>query len=68
MPPSTWSTWTNRDYNVTFRDESGNATDAQLLTFEDTWHWGPSAQATYAHLTITARLEGRVPDRVSLSR
>ena len=28
----------NRDDNVIFRDESGNATDAQLLAFEDTWH------------------------------
>jgi site-specific DNA-methyltransferase (adenine-specific) len=27
----------NRDYNVVFRDESGNATDPQLLAFEDTW-------------------------------
>jgi site-specific DNA-methyltransferase (adenine-specific) len=36
----------NRDYNVIFRDESRNATDAQLLAFEDTWHWGPSAEAT----------------------
>jgi hypothetical protein len=26
--------------------ESGNTTDAQLLAFEDTWHWGPSADAT----------------------
>ncbi len=26
----------NRDWNVIFRDESGNATDAQLLAFEDT--------------------------------
>jgi hypothetical protein len=33
----------NRDYNVIFRDESGNATDAQPLAFEDTWHWGTSA-------------------------
>jgi site-specific DNA-methyltransferase (adenine-specific) len=56
---------TNRDYNVIFRDESGNATDAQLLAFEDTWHWGPSAEATYAYLTNTARHEGRVPDKVS---
>jgi hypothetical protein len=30
----------NRDYNVIFKDESGNPTDAQLLAFEDTWHWG----------------------------
>jgi len=28
----------NRDDNVIFRDESGNATDAQLLACEDTWH------------------------------
>ena len=34
----------NRDDNVIFRDESGNATDAQLLAFEDTRHWGPSAE------------------------
>ena len=38
----------NRDGNVIFRDESGNRSDAQLLAFEDTWHWGPSAEATYA--------------------
>ena len=28
----------NRDDNVIFRDESGNATDARRLTFEDPWH------------------------------
>jgi site-specific DNA-methyltransferase (adenine-specific) len=26
--------------------DPGNATDAQLLAFVDTWHWGPSAEAT----------------------
>ena len=36
----------NRDYNVIFRDESGNRSDAQLLASEDTWHWGPSAEAS----------------------
>ena len=70
MPRSTWSTSTRPstptcDDTVIFRDESGNATDAQLLAFEDTWHWGPSAEATYAYLTNTARHEGRVPDKVS---
>ena len=55
----------NRDYNVIFRDESGRTSDAQLLAFEDTWHWGPSAEATCAYLTNTSRHEGRVPDRVS---
>ena len=33
----------NRDYNVIFPDESGNATDAPLLAFEDSWPSGPSA-------------------------
>ena len=28
----------NRDYNVIFRDESGNRSDAQLLAFEETRH------------------------------
>jgi site-specific DNA-methyltransferase (adenine-specific) len=55
----------NRDYNVIFRDESGNRSDAQLLAFEDTWHWGPSAEHTYRYLTNTAYHEGRVPDKVS---
>ena len=55
----------NRDYNVIFRDESGNRSDAQLLAFEDTWHWGPSAESTYRYLTNTAHHEGRVPDKVS---
>ena len=55
----------NRDYNVIFRDESGNRSDAQLLAFEDTWHWGPSAESTYRYLTNTAHHDGRVPDKVS---
>ncbi len=55
----------NRDYNVIFKDESGRKSDAQLLAFEDTWHWGPSAEATYSYLTNTARHEGNVPSTVS---
>jgi site-specific DNA-methyltransferase (adenine-specific) len=58
----------NRDDNVIFRDESGKACDAQLLACEDPWHWGPSAEATYAYLTTTARHEGRVPDRARTPR
>ncbi len=55
----------DRNYNVIFKSESGRKSDAQLLAFEDTWHWGPSAEATYAYLTETARHQGRVPDTVS---
>ncbi|MHB8958353.1 MAG: site-specific DNA-methyltransferase [Candidatus Limnocylindrales bacterium] len=55
----------NRDYNVIFKDESGRKSDAQLLAFEDTWHWGPTAEEVFAYLTNTARHEGRVPSAVS---
>lgn len=55
----------NRDYNVIFRDESGRKSDAQLLAFEDTWHWGPSAEAVSGYLTNTARHGGAVPAAVS---
>ena len=55
----------NRDYNVIFKDESGNKSDAQLIAFEDTWHWGPDAERQYAYLTNTAVSEGRVPESVS---
>ncbi len=37
----------NRNYNILFSDESGNKSDAQILAFGDTWHWGPSAENTY---------------------
>jgi len=55
----------NRDYNVIFKDESGRKSDAQLLAFEDTWHWGPSAEETYRYLTNTAYHGGRVPSALS---
>jgi len=32
---------------VLFRDESGQDSEAQITAFEDTWHWGPDAEATY---------------------
>jgi site-specific DNA-methyltransferase (adenine-specific) len=38
----------NRAYNGIFKDESGQKSDAQLIAFEDTWHWGPNAESTYA--------------------
>ena len=55
----------SQSYNVIFKDESGRGSDAQLLAFEDTWHWGPSAEEAFAYLTNTQRHAGRVPDSVS---
>jgi len=46
----------NRNYNVLFRDESGQDSEAQITAFEDTWHWGPDAEVTY-HALVTEGIE-----------
>ena len=51
----------NRNYNVLFKSESGADSEAQITAFEDTWHWGPIAEATYEDL-----IEG-APAKVSLA-
>ena len=55
----------NRDYNVIFKDESGQKSDAQIVAFDDTWHWGPGPEAHYAYLTNTTLNHGAVPAPVS---
>lgn len=49
----------NRNYNVLFRDESGIEADAQIIAFEDTWHWDRNARNTYENLLT------ETPDRIS---
>jgi site-specific DNA-methyltransferase (adenine-specific) len=39
-----------RSYNVLFKHESGDAAEAQLKAFDDTWHWGQEAEHTYHEL------------------
>ena len=44
----------NRNYNVLFKAESGADSEAQITAFEDTWHWGETALATYFDLVKDA--------------
>jgi len=44
----------NRSYNVLFRDESGASSDAQIAAFDDSWHWGGTAERTYQDLVQNA--------------
>ena len=44
----------NRNYNVLFKDESGQQSEAQITAFEDTWHWGPTAEDTFHDLVNDA--------------
>ncbi|MCZ7540239.1 MAG: DNA methyltransferase [Anaerolineae bacterium] len=49
----------NRSYNVLFKDESGLESEAQITAFDDTWHWGHAAEATWHELVTGA------PERVA---
>lgn len=49
----------SRNYNVLFKDESGQDSEAQILAFEDTWHWNLQAEQTYTELLTQA------PDQVA---
>jgi len=40
----------NRSYNVLFKDESGSDSEAQITAFDDSWHWGETAEETYYEL------------------
>lgn len=47
----------NRSYNVLFKEESGKSSEAQITAFDDTWHWGESAEETYQELVTQAAPE-----------
>ena len=37
----------NADYNILFKEKTGEQSPAQIKAFEDTWHWGPEARVAY---------------------
>ncbi len=43
-----------RDYNVLFKDEGGQQSEAQIKAFKDTWHWDITAERTYFDLVENA--------------
>lgn len=44
----------SRTYNVLFKQEGGEDSEAQIAAFEDTWHWDRAAAATYQELGTQA--------------
>ena len=49
----------NANYNVLFKEKSGEHSHAQITAFEDTWEWGPEAEETYYE---TIQAGGRISD------
>jgi site-specific DNA-methyltransferase (adenine-specific) len=43
----------NANYNVLFKEKSGEESAAQILAFEDTWGWGLEAQAFYEEIVTS---------------
>ena len=39
-----------RDYNLLFKTLKGQAADAQITAFDDTWRWGPQAEKEFDEL------------------
>src|SRR6202451_1219164 len=55
----------NANYNVLFKEKSGQHPHAQITAFEDTWEWGAEAEATYYDVVLKG---GRVGDLVQALR
>jgi len=41
------------DYNVLFREPTGELSEAQIRAFSDTWHWDLPTQRTYEEIVTT---------------
>ena len=39
-----------QDYNLLFKTPTGKAPEAQIIAFEDTWHWGEQAERNYREI------------------
>jgi DNA modification methylase len=50
----------NRSYNVLFKAQSGEASQAQIEAFDDTWHWTQQTEAQY-----DALIAGGAPIKVA---
>ena len=40
----------NASYKVLFKEKSGEESDAQIMAFEDTWHWGLESEAAFREI------------------
>ncbi|MBF0487295.1 MAG: restriction endonuclease [Nitrospirae bacterium] len=42
------------DYNILFKEQTGESSGAQITAFEDTWHWNEEAERTFQNIVDTA--------------
>jgi hypothetical protein len=46
----------NATYNILFRAPSGEASQAQIEAFEDTWHWNDAAERAFDDVSVLAAM------------
>ena len=56
----------NADYNVLFREQSGQQSAAQITAFEDTWHWDEGSELAYRD--VVANAPGKLPELLQAMR
>ncbi len=57
----------NRSYNVLFAERSGQAAQAQIEAFDDTWTWSQDAEAAFKEL-VRGDAPARVADAIDAMR
>ena len=50
-------------YNILFKEPSGKASEAQIIAFDDTWHW--TEEAARAYMTIMNTAPAKVAEAMS---
>ena len=50
----------NQDYNLLFRDKSGEKSASQILAFEDTWEWSDEAEKTVVSIVEQGGKVGKI--------
>ena len=54
------------NYNVLFREQSGQQSAAQITAFEDTWHWDQGSELAYRD--VVANAPGKLPELLQAMR
>ncbi len=52
------------DYNVLFKEPSGERSESQLIAFEDTWHWTEQSEWTYDKIMKSAPIKSIGNDKI----
>ena len=56
----------NANYNVLFQEKSGQQSAAQIMAFEDTWHWDAGSELAYRE--VVANAPGKLPELLQAMR